>query len=194
MRFAAVLFAATVLSGAASAETPPATLTQPPAPSPPNCNAPEHRQLDFWVGEWDVFDTVKGSPVGQSRIEKLYDGCAIRENWSEPGYAGGSLNVYSETEHQWKQIWTDTTGSWREFVGGLDGGRMVMTWTHPSVMFPGKTARERMIFLVNPDGAVRQYSDATVDEGKTWTLRYDYIYRRKAPPPAPAPPPPPHTP
>src|SRR2546423_442652 len=58
------------------------------------CAAPENRQFDFWVGEWDVYP--KKSPekmVAQSHIEKLYSGCAIRENWMPlvAGGDGGSL-------------------------------------------------------------------------------------------------------
>lgn len=161
-----------------AAETPPA----PPA-RPPACTAPEHRQFDFWVGRWDVFDTKTGAPAGASLIESLYGGCAIRENWSEPGYTGGSLNHYDEAAHQWRQIWTDSSGAWREFDGGLQDGKLVMVWIHPSARFPGKTAHERITFSRNPDGTVHQYSDATIDEGKTWVLRYDYTYRpaRSAP-------------
>ena len=51
-----------------------------PAPPPPACTAPEHRQFDFWVGYWDVYPTGKEKLVAHSLIEKLYAGCTIREN------------------------------------------------------------------------------------------------------------------
>jgi len=35
-----------------------------------------------------------------------------------------------------------------------------------------------MVFTPNPDGSVRQSSDASTDEGKTWMERYDYTYRK----------------
>ena len=62
------------------------------APAEPPCGSAEHRQFDFWVGEWDVFATGTSKQVATSRIEKLHGGCTIRENWmptSNPG--GGSL-------------------------------------------------------------------------------------------------------
>jgi hypothetical protein len=159
------------------------TIWQPAwsADQPPACAAPEHHQFDFWIGRWDVFDTRTGARAGASVIEGVYGGCAVRENWSEDGFTGGSLNAF--TGGQWRQTWTDSSGAWREFVGSFDGGRMVLVSSHPSARFPGRTAHERIAWSVNADGSVRQYSDATIDEGKTWVLRYDYTYRpaRSAP-------------
>jgi len=148
-----------------------------PPPVVPKCDAPEYRQFDFWVGKWDVFDTKDGTRAGSSLIELVYRDCTLRENWTETGMSGGSLNTYSRIDGKWHQTWTDSTGTWREFVGGLEQGRMVLVWRHPSVTMPGKTVQERMIFTPNPDGSVRQYSDQSID-GVTWTERYDYTYRR----------------
>jgi len=148
------------------------------AATPPKCDSPEYRQFDFWVGKWDVFNTRDGTPGGSSLIELLYGKCTLRENWTDTsGFSGGSLNTYNRIDKRWHQTWTDSTGSWREFVGGLENGRMVLVWRHFSVTMPGKTVQERMIFTPNPDGSVRQYSDQTID-GKTWVERYDYTYRR----------------
>ena len=140
------------------------------------CSAPENRQFDFWIGKWDVVSTKDKSPAGSSLIESIYDGCTLRENWSEKGFTGGSLNTYSATDKRWHQTWTDSAGTWREFVGGLKDGRMVLIWSHPSVRQPGQIVQERMIFTPNPDGSVRQYSDQTID-GAHWVERYDYTYR-----------------
>ena len=73
-------------------------------PVPPACQGPEHAQFDFWVGEWSVTTTGSDQPVATSRIEKLYGGCAVRENWSPlSGSAGGSLNSFYEGK--WRQTW-----------------------------------------------------------------------------------------
>ena len=169
----AVLIAALLsISGAATAQ--PAAKPPPP---PPACTDAAHHAFDFWIGRWAVFDTRTGEPAGHSVIEGLYGGCALRENWSEPGYTGGSLNTYDAASGQWRQTWTDSANTWREFVGGMDAGKMVLVWRHPSLKAPGQMARERMIFTANADGTVRQFSDASPDDGKTWVVRYDYTYR-----------------
>ena len=149
-----------------------------PKPPPPACTDPAHHAFDFWIGRWDVTNTKDGKAAGQSVIEALYQGCTIRENWSEPGYAGGSLNTYDAATGKWRQTRTDSANTWREFVGGMDGGKMVLVARRAAKADPSKMMLERMIFTPNPDGSVRQYSDASTDDGKTWTERYDYTYRK----------------
>ncbi|HET9353099.1 MAG TPA: hypothetical protein VFO32_03805, partial [Sphingomicrobium sp.] len=63
------MFAATLAALLVQASSPP--------PPPPACTGPEHRQFDFWVGEWTVTQTGKPDVVASSLIEKLYGGCAV---------------------------------------------------------------------------------------------------------------------
>jgi len=149
-----------------------------PAQGPSACTDAAHHAFDFWIGRWTVTETRSGEPAGQSVIEALYAGCAIRENWVEPGYAGGSLNTYDVATGRWRQTWTDSAGTWREFVGGVEERKMVLVWRHPNPKAAGQTVQERMIFTPNEDGSVRQYSDQSTDDGKTWAARYDYTYRK----------------
>jgi hypothetical protein len=51
---------------------------------------------------------------------------------------------------------------------------MVMTAEQPNA---GKTRLVRLTFTANADGTVRQYSDLSDDGGRSWALRYDYLYR-----------------
>ena len=150
---------------------------QEASPPPHVCSSPQFRQFDFWVGRWEVFDTRTGAAAGHSLVERLYDGCVIRENWSEPGFTGGSLNHYSPSDGRWRQTWADSQGAWREFVGGMDGRRMVLVWRTRAPRGKPGGARVRMTFTPNPDGTVRQYSDLSADGGRSWSFRYDYTYR-----------------
>jgi hypothetical protein len=159
----------------------PAICLAQPAPRPPPCADPAHHAFDFWIGRWDVVQTKDGKPAGKSLIEGIYGGCTIRENWSQTGFSGGSLNTYDAGTGKWRQTWTDSANSWREFVGGLEDGKMTLVARRPMRADPSKTLLERMIFTPNPDGSVRQYSDASIDDGKTWTQRYDYTYRKAQP-------------
>ncbi len=154
------------------------SLAAAPAPKIPNCSAPQHHQFDFWIGRWDVFDTQTGKPAGKSLIEGLYRGCVLRENWQDEQLVGGSLNVYDRTDGKWHQMWTDSTGGDRHFTGGLENGKMVMISSFPSTRSPGTMVLYRMIFTPNKDGTVRQYSDLSSDQGKTWKTNYDLTYRR----------------
>ena len=150
----------------------------PPAP-PPACAAPEHRQFDFWVGEWSVTQTGKTNVVGSSLIEKLYGGCAVRENWMPlSGSAGGSLNNFYEG--QWRQTWVDSSNSRVEFTGGLADGEMVLTGFWKGVKGPGQDALIRMTYSRNADGSVRQHGEQSTDQGKSWSTNFDFTYHPKA--------------
>lgn len=154
-----------------------AVLSLAAGPPIPNCSAPEHHQFDFWIGRWNVFETQTAKPAGKSLIEGLYRGCVLRENWQDEQLVGGSLNIYDRTDGKWHQVWTDSTGSDRHFIGGLENGKMVLVSSFTSVRFPGKTVLYRMTFTPNKDGSVRQYSDLSLDRGKIWKTNYDYTYR-----------------
>ncbi|MBV8858050.1 MAG: alpha/beta hydrolase [Acidobacteria bacterium] len=79
------------ITASAQNQAPPAAARAERAQQP--CmSAPEHRQFDFWVGEWDVRN-ARGRPVGTSRIERVEDGCVIMENW-----AGGEADGLTDEE------------------------------------------------------------------------------------------------
>jgi len=157
-----------------AAAPPPAA-----APSPPACTAAEHRQFDFWVGDWTVTPTGKTNVVASSLIEKLYGGCAIRENWMPlKGTSGGSLNNYYGGH--WRQTWVDAANSRVDFVGGLIDGKMVLTGEWKGVLGPGKDAVVRMTYSKNADGTVRQHGEQSTDQGKSWSTNFDFTYHPKA--------------
>ena len=145
----------------------------------PACNAPEHRQFDFWVGSWDVYPTGKDRLVAHSLIEKLYDGCTIRENWMPlKGTAGGSLNMYSPADKRWHQTWQDSSNARVQFDGGLSGGKMVLLGFWQGVNGPGKDGLVRMTYTPNLEGSVRQFGEASSDHGLTWSTAFDFTYRK----------------
>ena len=147
--------------------------------APSGCPAAASHQFDFWVGEWTVTDQSTGQLAGHSNIERLYGGCVIRENWASGGFRGGSLNGLSTADSKWHQMWMDSAGAVRHFVGGLNpDGRMVLTASQPNPDGGRKIRLLRMTFTANPDGSIRQYSDFSDDDGAKWRPRYDFLYRR----------------
>jgi hypothetical protein len=162
------------LAAGASAETPPPAPAAPPAA----CAAPEHRQFDFWVGSWDVYPTGKPKLVAHSLIEKLYDGCAIRENWMPlQGSGGGSLNSYVVDQKKWRQTWVDSSNARVDFSGGMVGSSMVLTGFWKDVNGPGRSGLIRMTYSRDQAGAVRQLGEVSTDNGKTWGPSFDFAYR-----------------
>jgi hypothetical protein len=146
------------------------------SPAPPTCDAAEHRQFDFWVGEWDVRDP-SGQVVGTNSITSSYDGCLLVERWEGAGgSAGTSQNFFHRVDGKWHQNWIDSRAAgplW--LVGGLDArGAMVMTDADPSA-----SPLNRITWSPNPDGTVRQHWEQSTDSGATWATVFDGLYARR---------------
>jgi hypothetical protein len=154
-----------------------AAQAQPPAPPPmPGCSSAESKQFDFWVGHWTIGPTRNPAQVnGESLIEKLYGGCAIRENWMPRGGSGGSLSSYVPALKGWTQHWIDQTGATVDFTGGWNGKAMVLTGVWPQPGHPKQMTR--MTYTKGADGSVRQAGESSDDGGKTWTASFDLTYR-----------------
>lgn len=147
------------------------------APQLTACTAPEHRQFDFWVGRWQVTHTGQNEVVAESLIERVYGGCGIRENWMpRSGKDGGSLNIYMPAEHAWRQTWIDSNGSRVDFSGAWNGRAMVLAGVWPDAA--GRRRSVRMTYTVAPDGDVRQFGEASYDDGANWEPDFDFTYQR----------------
>ena len=113
-----LLVLATLAACATQTVAPPATPTNTaPPPSPPAgppapgtiakaCAGPEFRQLDFWIGDWNVKIHARASPssdqwadaVGTQHVRSILSGCAIEENFAAEGpptpWAGRSFATF----------------------------------------------------------------------------------------------------
>ena len=89
------------------------------------CAAPQNRQFDFWVGDWEVTQP-DGTVAGTNRVEIILGGCVLQENWESANgkSVGHSFNLYAR-DGKWHQTWVDNSGLLLELVGGLEDGRMV---------------------------------------------------------------------
>jgi tetratricopeptide (TPR) repeat protein len=139
----------------------------------------ENRQFDFWVGEWNVEATQGGTPAGRSKIELIEGDCVIQENWTSlaGGYSGKSYNIYNSSLKRWEQFWVDNVGGMIHFFGELKDG--VMDFYTEEIPQPDGTKRKRHLqfFNLGPD-RVRQFSQRSIDGGKTWQVEYDFTYVR----------------
>jgi len=156
--------------------------TQPAPKIPGGCDSPESHQFDFWVGKWEVHPNGADKIIAHSLIEKRYTGCAIRENWMPLGKeidgGGGSLSLYDPHLKKWRQTWVDSSGTRVDLDGGFAHGVMSITGLWANFAGPGKDALVQMNYRLQPDGQVRQWAEASSDEGKTWRPAFDFLYRR----------------
>jgi hypothetical protein len=135
---------------------------------------PEYRQLDFWLGEWDVFNTA-GQKVGDSRIELLLKDCVVQENWTgTQGGAGKSYNQYDPTLGKWQQFWVADTGRTQYYTGeGSDGE---MRYAAEGRQKDGSPLLVRLTFTKLEGNKVRQHAQQSTDGGKEWSTVYDFTY------------------
>ena len=147
---------------------------QRPAP----CTAPEHRQFDFWLGDWTVTDSAGKVTMGTNRITSEEAGCLVHEHWAGAGGGTGqSFNFYSVAKKQWEQVWVaSVAGGNLHIIGKFDGTSMVLEGerTNPA----GATVKNRIRWTPQPDGRVRQTWESSTDGGKTWTVSFDGWYKK----------------
>jgi hypothetical protein len=157
-----------------------AAQNSPPSP----CAAPEFRQFDFWVGEWELSwpasPATQGAPGrAASRIESTLDKCVIMEHF-DGGPAiplrGMSVSTFNLRKHQWQQTWVDNSGGYLDFVGGFKNGQMILS-RHATRN--GKTFLQRMVWKNIEPGSLDWKWERSDDGGRTWTVLWPIHYRRK---------------
>ena len=147
----------------------------------PCAYAAENRQFDFWLGEWNVVTSQGATPAGDSRIELILGDCVVQENWTSAGnigYSGKSYNTYNAALKRWEQYWVDNAGGNIFFYGAWKDGIMDY-WTDELPQPDGKRLKRHLQFIKLGPDTVRQFSQGSNDNGKTWFVEYDFTYNRK---------------
>jgi hypothetical protein len=180
------IFAAITLSTLSAATAPSVFAQQTSGPAQPAqasaqaaqpCRDAAHRQLDFWVGEWEV-QGPKGKTAGASSVQLILNDCVVFENWTgASGYTGKSFNLYDARARKWKQFWVDDRGGMLEFTGEFRDG--AMRYEGQSIAQDGKPVIDRLTFFPLAEGRVRQLWEQSPDKGKSWTTVFDGTYVRR---------------
>jgi hypothetical protein len=137
------------------------------ATQPAPCASAEHRQFDFWIGDWRVAKP-DGTFAGTNRVTREYGGCVIHEHYvTGKGYSGESLNIYDATRKVWHQTWVDDGGLLLTLEGRWDGKAMVL-----------EGGGQRITWTANADGSVRQLWESRGEKG-AWTVAFDGKYTKQ---------------
>ena len=149
------------------------------AQSPPACTGAEHRQFDFWLGEWNV-TLPNGRPAGTNSIQSINAGCGLREEWKGAGGSTGtSLNAFDPTSGRWHQTWVGSDGTVLFLDGGLRDGAMELSGVTTGANGAKTVHRIRWTPLGGTPAAVRQLWESSTDGGKTWAVAFDGKYERR---------------
>lgn len=133
------------------------------------CTAPEFRQFDFWLGQWNAAppDVGPGARQASSSITEEPGGCAVFEDFRDLDVHGVSISLYDPATAKWYQTFIDNLGGRIVLSGGLVAGAMVLTG-------PAQDSRITWEALA---GDVRQFGEDSGDGGSTWSTSFDLIYR-----------------
>jgi len=145
----------------------------------PDCTAaPEYHQLDFWIGDWDTFesDTPSGPSEARTRVDAIAGGCAIHELYEQTdGLIGDSILSYDPVGRHWQQTWVTNRGSIMVIVGDFKDGALVLQGE--AHLKNGTTVLQRITWQHHEHG-VRESAVLSKDRGQTWQPAFDVVFRR----------------
>ncbi|HYM76689.1 MAG TPA: hypothetical protein VE377_11985 [Candidatus Dormibacteraeota bacterium] len=153
------------------------------APAPANpCAAPQQKQFDFWVGEWNL--TWPGEKPGETghgtnSIKRTMDGCVVQENFSGDDsmhLRGTSVSTFDTNSSRWKQTWVDNEGGYLDFTGEFKNGQMIL---QREAVRNGVKILQRMVWKnITPNEFDWSWEDSR-DGGKTWEVNWPIHYKRR---------------
>ena len=161
----------------------------------PWCSAPEAREFDFWIGDWDVENHNRGAGSGEwsrtgtaiSRVYGVVRGCALVEHWrgealgSPPlSIEGFSVRAFDPERDAWDLVLLWPIRGPAPFgtpSGRFSDGRG--DFMNRVVNGRGDTVRTRLSFSkIRTDGL--QWNNAfSLDGGVTWDSTWIMQFRRR---------------
>ncbi len=150
--------------------------------APATCDTPEHHRLDFWLGDWQVFDGTTNELVAVDHIEKHSEGCIVQQNmtflsdmYRRPGIghrlAGMSISRFDG--EQWVQMWADN--QWGAILfraaPGPAGSIVFVT------AIPSRKRDVKLAYESRPDGSVRILQFVAPFGSGKWVQYGDLVYR-----------------
>jgi|SRR5579862_216840 len=137
----------------------------------------ENRQLDYWLGDWNV--TYPGASGGStSEVSLELDKCLLVERWNGGmGHSGQNMFAYSSDDKSWHGMFADNQGRVHVFEGKVSAGSA--EFYGPSINANGETILNRIkVVRISPD-KVEQSWEKSADKGRTWTMEFRGEYSRK---------------
>lgn len=143
-----------------------------------NCCSAPYRQFDFWLGDWNVYDT-SGKKIGENKIVLMQDSCLLQENWTSMGqHRGTSYNYFNKTDSTWNQVWIANNGNILELKGNRSGNKMVLKSALVKAD-KGGYYYNRISWEQMPDGSVIQQWDILDNKDNNLSAVFKGIYRKK---------------
>ncbi len=161
----------------ATPSSSPVVTTSPAAPTmSASCTAPQYRQFDFWLGDWDLVG-ADGKKSAEDKVVQVLGGCALQENWTGVKSGQGlSLSAYDPATRHWHQTLMDDGGAVLKIEGEFAEGKMILIGQRPSQKEKGVTITHRIAWTPLQDHRVKQIWENSTNGGRTWRLVSEGTY------------------
>jgi len=180
----AALFACSCTTAGAAVSAAASVDPAPAAPAGALCETAAHHQFDFWVGDWQVFDTLDHDAlVGYDHVVKEADGCIVQQNlqmlsdlYRRPGvpYRMFGLSVNRFDGERWLELWADNQWGAIALAGGPEDHYAMVLKT----ITPSRGRDLRLVWEVRADGSVEIYQYIAPAGSGKWEKYGDLLYRR----------------
>jgi hypothetical protein len=142
------------------------------------CAPSEYRQFDFWLGDWDAFESEDPKkPIARTHVDRLAGACGVREVYEQiDGLIGESFNVYDASRKVWNHTWVSNFGQLMVLEGAFKDGKMTLDGI--SHHADGSSKKIHNVWSVEPDGGIREAAQVSLDDGKTWKVFFDVVFRK----------------
>ncbi len=146
-----------------------------PAHIAPACASKHHREFDYFIGNYNVFD-ASGKQIGTDEVTAEMNGCALLERWHGRRVEGRGYSAYDDSRRQWVQTFFQNDGTVLIFRGNMTPQGILLSGTDYAK--PGVLENNRVLFRPRSDG-FEEYWTTSTDGGHTWRAVFDGFFRRR---------------
>lgn len=131
-------------------------------------------QFDFWLGGWNCTWADDGKAT--NHVLRIMSDKVIQENFDGAGLIGMSVSVYDPERKVWCQTWVDNSGSYLDFTGKFEDGKMILM---RDAIVKGEACKQRMVWYNIETNEFDWNWERSDDSGNTWRVLWQIKYKRK---------------
>lgn len=131
-------------------------------------------QFDFWLGAWDVTWGADGKAT--NLVLRIMDDKVIQENFSSADLNGMSVSVYDAERNLWCQTWVDNNGTYLDFTGRFEDGKMILI---RDAVVRDEACKQRMVWYNIETSQFDWNWERSDDGGAAWRVLWQIKYTRK---------------
>jgi hypothetical protein len=137
-------------------------------------NTEPANQFDFWLGEWEARWGEDGQ--GTNTITRILDEKIVQEDFVAPDLHGMSFSSYDPERALWCQTWVDSSGTYLDFTGTFEEGKMTLV---RDAIVRGEKCKQRMVWYDIQEQQFQWNWERSDDGGQTWRVLWQIHYTWK---------------